>query len=152
MTTPYSDIFDLFTMLTKDYRLDALYSTSLEDFEAYLTGWLVFAVRDFSDICDQSLVRNDTTNLFTETLTDTNKVLLAELMVKYWLDQSVQDILQMNLHLQDRDFKTFAESQNLREKSAHLDKIKETLSQKMLSYAYAGNDWTEWFVGNFTGA
>jgi hypothetical protein len=150
MATPYSEIFDLAKMLFKDYRLENLFTLSEEDFTTYLSGWLPFAVTDFKK-CNQSLVRDETLQQFNETLTEENKVILSELVFQYWLTKEVNDVKQMNLHITDRDLKLYSESQNLREKSNHLDKVKEELSQKLLSYGYDHLDWTKWYSGNFGG-
>ena len=64
--------------------------------------------------------------------------------------KEVQDVNQMNLHLQDRDFKVYSESQNLKEKSLHLDKTKEYNSQTMTVYSYSkSTDWANWLSGTF---
>jgi len=146
MATAYSDIFDLFMTLVDDYRLVALYQSNVATFETYVQSWLIFAIVDFQDICDQDLTdRNDTTRTFNIDLTDENKVILSELMVKYWLNKEVQDKLQMNLTITDSDFKHYAESQNYREKNAALQVLIENTSQRLLSYEYKKTDWTTIF-------
>lgn len=146
MGTPVSEVYDLFMMTVTDYRLIELFGTSQDDFETYLEAWLVFAINDFS-VCDQSLAF--TSGAFTETLSSENKVVLATLMMKYWMQKSVNDITQMNLHVTDRDFKLMSEAQNLREKSAHLNNIKEQCSQLLTDYGYRKNDWTSWIAQDF---
>jgi hypothetical protein len=70
-------------------------------------------------------------------------------MVEGWLEKEVQDINQMNLHLQDRDFKVYSESQNLREKSNHLDKVREWNSQTQNTYTFEKMDFANWLSGNY---
>ena len=144
--TAFSDIFDSFMLLVNDYKLVALYQSSAVDFETYLSGWLDYAIIDFNN-CNQSLAYSSTT--FTQTLTMQNRLILANLMVKYWMAKEVQDIMEMRLHIQDGDFKTYSEAQNLQTKSAHLDKIKESVSQLLVDYGLSKNDWTAWFSGTF---
>ena len=139
--TSTTEVFDNFMTLISDYRLVQLFNSSEIDFTTYLQSWLEFAIVDFN-ICNQELDFDATTNLFTVVLTRENKLILAQLMVKYWLMKVVQDVLQMNTRIQDRDFKTYAESQNLREKTAHLDAVKETCSQSLVAYSYRNADWT----------
>lgn len=146
MGTSISTIFDRFTMLVNDYKLTALYQSSETDFETYLKGWLDFAINDF-DVCTQSLVYSG--SLFTETLTTENQVILAKIMVKYWLSKEVQDVTQMSIHLQDRDFKTYSEAQNLLAKTSHLDRVKEDISQALVDYGLKTIDWSTWFDGTF---
>lgn len=151
MATDYTSIYDLFLMLVKDYNLMALYQQSESDFNNYLQGWLLFAINEF-DICNQNLGdRDDTAGIFNVDLTLENKILLSELMVKYWLTKEVQDIFQMHLHLQDRDFKTYAESQNLQSKADYLSATRERCSQLLIDYGYKHANWDAWFGGNFRG-
>jgi hypothetical protein len=144
--TTFSEIYDRFMMLVNDYRLVALYTSSEVDFETYLQGWLEIAILEFYN-CDQSLAFSSTT--FTQTLTTKNQSLLARIMVKYWLTKEVQDVTQMSIHLQDRDFRTFSEAQNLAAKSDHLDKVKEDISQALVEYSLDTNDWENWYNGVF---
>lgn len=148
MGTSYSDIFDLFQVHIKDWRLDALYQESPTNWSLQLEAFLVLAVQDFT-ACDQSLTRNDTTQLFDEALSEKNQSVLAAMMVKYWLKREVHDIRQMELHVQD-DFKTFSEAQNLQAKEGALDRVKEEISQLLVDYGYNKSSlWSEWLSGNF---
>lgn len=150
MGSSFSEIFDLFMVQIKDWRLQSLYESSQLDFEVYLSGFLVLSIPQFSLVCNQDLSYSEESKSFTSDLTLDNKVILSKLMVEKWLEKEVQDVNQMNLHLQDRDFKVYSESQNLREKSLHLDKTKEYNSQAMTVYSYAkSTDWANWFSGTF---
>ena len=149
MTTSYSLIYDLFLMQIKDWKLDTLYASSVTDFETYLQGFLVLAIPGFTEFCDQSLARDDGVGEFTEDLTDKNKIFLSQMMTERWLDKEVQDIRQVNLHVTDKDFKTYSEGQNLREKSNYLVLIREKISQSLVEYAWYGKDMTNWLAGTF---
>lgn len=146
--TTFSEIYDSFMLLVKDYRLTELYNNSQEDFENYLEGWLKYAIVKF-DNCNQSLALDNTDPEFVEVLTLENILVLAELMVEKWLEQSVQDTLQMNLHLTDRDFKHYAESQNLKSKQDYLMTVRENLSQKLVNYGIKTVDWATWITNEF---
>ena len=146
--TNFSAIFDLFMIQVKDWRLQKLFEDSVLDFETYLSGFLVLSIPQFELVCNQDLSYNEETKQFTVTLLPDNQVILAKLMVEKWLEKEVQDVTQMNLHLQDRDFKVYSESQNLMAKSLHLDKVKEYNSQTMTNYSFAkSTDWANWFTG-----
>ena len=150
MGSKFSEIFDLFMVQVKDWRLQSLYESSTLDFELYLSGFLMLSIPQFEEVCNQNLAHNEETKEFTETLTLDNKTILSKLMVEKWLEKEVQDVNQMNLHLQDRDFKVYSESQNLKEKSLHLDKTKEYNSQTMTVYSYSkSTDWANWLSGTF---
>ena len=150
MGSKFSEIFDLFMVQVKDWRLQSLYESSTLDFEVYLSGFLVLAIPQLQEGCNQRLAHDDESKEFTEVLTLDNKTILSKLMVEKWLEKEVQDVNQMNLHLQDRDFKVYSESQNLKEKSLHLDKTKEYNSQTMTVYSYSkSTDWANWLSGTF---
>jgi hypothetical protein len=140
-------------MLCQDYRLTALFETSIDDFELYLQPWLENAILDFN-ICTQSLAYDTTTRVFSETLETSNIIILSNLMIKYWMTKNVNDITQMNLHVLDRDFKVFSEAQNLREKTNQLNLHIERCSQMLIDYGYRSSniDWDAWFSQNFAGA
>jgi hypothetical protein len=148
--TDFTDIFDRFMMLQADYRLIALYQSSVNDFNSYLEGWILFAIEEFDEICDQSLAYSGSS--FTESLTNESISILAQLMVKYWMMHEVQDVLQMNMFIKDRDFDIHSAAQNLREKQSMLTNKKEEISQLLVDYGYKYNDWTSWSLQNFEGA
>lgn len=149
MTTKYSEVYDLFLTKVTDWKLEKLYEVSPEDFETVLHSYMVVALPKFKN-CNQSLSRNDLTDSFTETLTEDNKITIASIMVESWLEKEVNDIRQMALHIQDKDFKTYAEANNLKEKSFHWSRIKEQNSQMLVDYSLDNNDlWKDWLSGNF---
>lgn len=150
MGTTLNEIYDFFMMTITDYRLEDLFNTSQPDFENYLQAWLDFSIVDFS-ICDQDLNYDDTTKEFPAVLSRDNKIVLATLMMKYWLQKAVNDVTQFNLHITDRDFKMASEAQNLREKKDHLNVVKEQCSQLLQDYAYKRNNWTDWYNQSFSG-
>jgi len=151
MGTTFSEIYDRFMMLCQDYRLITLFQTSKEDFETYLFAWLENAIFDFS-ACNQGLSFDTLTNTFDETLTLDNILILANLMIKFWMMKNVLDITQMNLHVVDRDFKVFSEAQNLKEKQAALNMQTERCSQMLIDYSYrtSNMDWSNWLNQNFS--
>ena len=149
MTTPYSTVFDSFLMRIKDWKLDTLYNTSLEDFETYLQGFLVLTIPAFTEFCDQSLARNDSTSLFTEDLTDKNIQMLSDMMVEKFLKKEINDVRQMKLHVGDKDFRIASEANNLRSKESYLILKLEEISQSLIEYSWYGKDFTDWTNGVF---
>ena len=147
MATTFSEVYDQFLMIVTDYNLITLYNASVTDFETYLSGWLIPAITDFSS-CNQSLSYSGTT--FSLVLTEENIKILAMLMKKYWLEKQIADIRQMALHVQDKNFKTFAEANNLTAKLKLYTEQKEEVSQALVSYGLADNNkWVNWLAGNF---
>ena len=147
--TSINEVFDLFMQTVTDYRLIALFNASEPDFENYLQSFLEFAITDFK-ICDQNLDYSSVTKEFPDVLSRENKNLLVHLMMKYWLQKNVNDITQMNLHVTDR-FKIASEALNLREKTAHLNSVKEQCSQMLIDYGYSRVNWTNWINQDFMG-
>jgi hypothetical protein len=150
MGTSFSDVFDQFLSFIEDYRLTALYQSSVTNFEIYLQGWLMPSIVEFTNVpCNQALTFDTTTKTFTETLTLENTMILSKLMMKYWLMKEVNDITQMRMKIQT-DYKTYSEAQNIAAKTERLIQITEELSQILNDYGYRNADWTNWTSGNFT--
>jgi len=146
MGTPFSSVYDLFMQYVTDYKLINLYNSSVTNFETYLSSWLYSSIADFKN-CSQSLLNSS--NSFTETLTNENIKILALLMKKYWLMKEIDDIKQMNLHVQDKDFKIYAESNNMMAKQKRLILQQEELSQILVGYGLDVVDWASWYNGVF---
>ena len=147
MTTPFSNVYDQFMMLVDDYNLITLFNTSVVDFETYLSGFLIPAITDFYN-CNQVLTYS--LGVFTETLSVDNIKVLAKLMKKYWLEREVSNITQMRLHVQDKDFKTFAEANNLATKEKVYSDYKEEMSQMLVDYGMNNRAmWQSFLNGNF---
>jgi hypothetical protein len=143
-----SEVNDLFLSRINDYRLNALYQSSGSvAFGTYLEPWLLDATVEF-EICNQDLTYIPSTSTdegyFNQTLNLKNKIILSRIMVKYWLKKEVQDILQMNNLVQDHDFKTFSQAQNLDSKKSYLVVVQEEISQLLVDYDYKNNDWASW--------
>ena len=168
MGTNYSEIYSLFVASIKDYKIDKLFRLGLKnqeledleiedidpeieeieeenkfkEFEDYVKPFLIKGLINFKK-CKKDLEdRDDTTQVFNETLSTEEKVILSNLMLVEWLTKEVNDILQMKLHLQDSDFKTFSSAQNLREKSVHLNNTREVVDKQITQYGYNNLDWT----------
>lgn len=144
MTTSLVDINDLFLTMVTDYRLTALYNSNLGNFNTYLEGFLIQAIDDFTDLCNQDLTYDLGTQEFSVTLTLRNKMILAKMMKRNWLSKEVHNILQMNNFITDHDFKMHSAAQNLREKKDLLILANEEIDQALLDYGYAATDWDNW--------
>ena len=157
MTTLSSTIFDLFTSYTRDYRIDTILDTSGSAIlNTYLEPWLLNSIVEFDDICDQSLSyttvleAGDGDGYFAVDLTLRNKIVLSRLMLRYWMEKEVQDVLQMQNHITDRDFKTYSSANALRAKQAYLLDIVDRNSRMLTMYSYgSANDWESWKSQDF---
>jgi hypothetical protein len=156
MPTLFEDIYDLFLISVRDFKLDKLsqYSeqNSTNDFETYLQGFLLRSCHHFTnctkDLTDYVLTP---TAQFNQTLSLREQNILADLMVIAWFDKELNDVSQFSLHLSNSDFKTYSEAQNLKEKSERADRLREKISQDMVDYGLLNVDWNSWASGNFYG-
>jgi hypothetical protein len=152
MATTTDEIFDLFSSLQDDWRLTSLFTTSGSDaYGTYVTPWLLLSIDDFSPICDQSLILNSGSVAFTVDLTQENKNVLSQLMTKYWLQKEVKNILQMSNSIQDRDFKTYSQAQNLTAKKDLYNTTVEELDRLLGKYELKRVPWANWKNQNFDG-
>ncbi len=142
-TTNYSTIYELFLASIQDYKIDYLFRESTEDAEEYMKLFLIKGLVNF-DGCEKDLEdRDDESQIFNSQLTTKEKVILSNLMIVEWLTKEVNDVLQMKLHLQDGDFKTFSEAHNLREKQTYLSVFEERVDKQMNKYGYSKLNWDE---------
>lgn len=109
MSTTYDSIFQKFMHEIDDFDLTSLTESQMK-VENKLT--LSKAVVEFKR-CKQLLTRSDTTETFTNTLTEEEMWILADYMRKVWLDEKINNGELLKLRLTDKDFKTFSPSNQL---------------------------------------
>ncbi len=143
MATPYSEVFNLFLASIQDYRINRLYEQSVEEMENYLIPFLIKAITNFKKCKTDLEDRDDENRIFNQTLSTDEKVILSNLMMVEWLTKEVNDILQMRLYLQDTDFKTYSQANNLREKRELLTTMKEMVDKQIVQYSYNNFDWSK---------
>ena len=86
--------------------------------------------------------RDSTSGKFNGVLSDGEQLIFAKYVLIGYLEKDKNDILQMRLHLQDGDFKTFAEANNLSAKSNSLEKLKEEVGWDVKKINYSrSNVW-----------
>ena len=142
--TQLTEINDLFMLLNSDYRLMSLYQSSVSNFNTYLEGWLLYSINEFKPYCDQALTYSSGSKTFSVELTQENQLILAQIMVKYWLQKTVQDILQMNNVILDHDFKVVSQAANLKAKQDYYSMKREEISQLLVDYNLRKNPWQSW--------
>ena len=134
MSTSYDLIFPKFMHEINDFDLTSLTEVQMK-VENKLT--LSKAVTLFKK-CKQVLTRDDTTETFTNTLTEEEMWILADYMRKVWLDEKINNGELLKLRLTDKDFKTFSPADQL----GTMNKIKtvydKELKLKVNDYLYDG--------------
>lgn len=144
MATAYSEINELFLGSIQDYKIDKLFALNSDTVEIYMKMFLIRSIPYF-DSCVKNLEdRDDEYRTFNFTLNTDEKVILSNLMVVEWLRKETHDIRQMQLHLNDKDFKTYAEANNLKEKRETLFSIKEEVDKLMKRYSQKHIDWNDY--------
>lgn len=132
--TEFDDVIDLALVEISDYRIDKLWSKSEEEFKTYVDGFLISAVPLFLQ-CRQSLEYDATNRLFNSDLTKTEKSILAKLWVIQWYSKDNQFFALYRQHLQNSgSFKNHSESQNLKEHSVYIDKLREEVNRLIVAY------------------
>jgi len=154
MGTLSSEIFDFFLTSVNDYRLTTIYQSSGSlVLDTYLEPWLLTSIVEF-DVCDQSLSYTASSGseegYFDVDLTNKNQFMLAQIMVKYWLQKDIQNILQMDSILQDRSYRSFSPANNIKAKQDYYNMKCEEISQRLTNYGYADNDWVSWQNQDFS--
>lgn len=133
MGTPFTNIYDLAMVTIRDYRLDNLAKTDINAFYLVLNGYLVNAIADSSD-CLVDLSYDLETASFNIDVPFRVQTILANFLIYRWFTSLVNDITQVNLKLQGRDKKTFAESQNLKEKAVYVNDLYKKTNQMCVDY------------------
>jgi len=145
MATSSDTVYDMFLSSISDWRLDTLYQVSGSvSLSTYMEPWLLNSITDFDPVCDQDLTYSSGSQIFTGDLTQENINMLARIMELYWFQKRTQDTLQFENSLQDHDYKSFSQAQNLREKKDYLNMKKEEISQLINDYAFRKNDFASW--------
>lgn len=128
--TNYSDIIELVLALLKSYEIDGIYDELGEDYVfQFFMPYFKYASGEL-EILDSGIdtSRDDEIQCFTTLLSDGSQLLFAKYVLIGYLEKNKNDILQMRLHLQDGDFKTFAEANNLTAKQNALEQLKEEVA------------------------
>lgn len=132
--TSFDEIIDLALVTVNDYRLSKLAEQGEENFNTYVDGFLISSIPYFPE-CRQSLDFNAEQREFVVDLTNLEKSILANLWIIQWYARDNQTYALYRQHLQSASsFKNHSESQNLKENSAYLDKLREELDRQKVSY------------------
>ena len=142
--TTYLDVIELALHILHDYRLDdAIVKEETSTLIGVFTPYIKFAAGELENFdVDFSIAdRDNTTHEFNSELTDGQQLIVAKLMVIGYLTREVNDIMQMKLHLQTGDFKTFAERNNLEGKMNLVNVLKEEVNYKITKSGYKAYTW-----------
>jgi hypothetical protein len=149
--TLFSDINQLALVSIRDYKIDKLFTTNdIATFESQMKGYLLKAIPKFTNCkYDLDSITDITNSQFTNDLSLTEQTILSDLQVIEWLNSKILDITQLNLHLNDTDFKRYSEAQNLTAKMNTRNILRETINQDMENYSIKNIPWSDWMSGNY---
>ena len=71
---------------------------------------------------------------FDNVLSEQEINILSSIMVYNWFSRNINDVTQFQGHLNNKEFKSHSEAQNLKEKSEYLDRLREKYSQDITDY------------------
>jgi hypothetical protein len=137
-TTDYFEIIELVLALTKSYEIDGIFDEySEEGLLQLLLPYFKFASGEL-EISDSGIdtSRDDEVMHFNSFLTDGEQLIFSKYVLIGYLTKEKNDILQMRLHLQDGDFKTYAEANNLNAKTNSLEILKEEVGWNVKKTEY----------------
>lgn len=143
MVTTYSDVYELVLSLISSYKIDDIYVKDGEDgIEIFFMPYLKIAAGELEnsagiDISD----RDDILRQYNIKLSDGKQLIIAKYIMIGYLSKETHDIMQMQLHLQDGDFKTYAEKNNLEGKLNALYLLKEEVGYDVKRSGYNGFKW-----------
>lgn len=143
MNTTYSDVYELVLALLSSYKIDDIYIKDGEDgIETFFMPYLRIASGELENKSGIDLSdRDDELKQFTSKLSDGRQLIIAKYIMIGYLSKETHDIMQMQLHLQDGDFKTYAEKNNLDGKLNALYMLKEEVGYDVKRSGYNGFNW-----------
>lgn len=136
--TSYFDIIELVLSLVKSYEIDGIFDAYGEDaLLQMLLPYFKFASGEL-EISDSGIdtSRDDELRQFNSVLSDGEQLIFCKYVLIGYLTKDKNDILQMRLHLQDGNFKTFAEANNLNAKTNSLEVLKEEVGWNVKKSEY----------------
>lgn len=135
MGTPFEDVYDRALITIVDYKLNSLAQSDYNSFLLYMQGILVKSIPDFDECFtdldyDLTIIQPS----FENCLSNKEINILADIMVYNWFSGKINDVTQFQGHLNNKEFKTHSEAQNLKEKSEYLDRLREKYKQSIVDY------------------
>lgn len=143
MNTTYSDVYELVLALLSSYKIDDIYiKDGVDGMETFFMPYLRIASGELENKSGIDLSdRDDELRQFTSKLSDGRQLIIAKYIMIGYLSKETHDIMQMQLHLQDGDFKTYAEKNNLDGKLNALYMLKEEVGYDVKRSGYNGFSW-----------
>ena len=134
MATSFDKIINSGLTLVDDYKLVKLHNQDIQRFNGYADGFLIAAIPNFIE-CRNDLTYDADARQFNADLSQMEISILADLWALQWFIRETQVNTEISLGININGGVTrHSEAQNLKEKSVHMDKMREKVRQKITDY------------------
>lgn len=134
MATSFDIVEDYALSQIDDWAFKNLYNKSYEKFQKVCDSFLITAIPYFSD-CRTSLSYDLEQREFIEDLSQEEISIIGDFLIIQWFSKRTNDATQFQNGLQNSgSFKPFSPSQNLKEKTSWLDRLRERVYQRITDY------------------
>lgn len=127
MTTPFSEVYDLFLSNVESYSLFQILQEDEEAFKAECRNWLMQAIVAYPTAKSNILEFDVLTDSFNMSLAINEKVVLAKLMVVEYLNPFVISEIHWRQTLNSKDYRSYAPNKHIES----LQKIKRDLQREV---------------------
>ena len=135
--TLYSDIYDLYSGMVSDWEILSLPE---QDQDEILEGWLLTAIGTFRTCKTDLSDRDSITKQFNLVLADTEKVILAKLMIVEWLSPKLYNLELLRNNLNSKDFTMYSPASFLKEMRSTQEGARSIANRLITTYGYASID------------
>lgn len=134
MATSFDEVINVGLTLVDDYKLVKLYNQDIQRFNGYADGFLIAAIPNFVE-CRNNLTYDASARQFNSDLSQMEISILADFWALQWFIRETQVNTEISLGININGGVTrHSEAQNLKEKSVHMDKMREKVRQKITDY------------------
>lgn len=148
MGTPFTRIYDLALIVIRDYRIDNLKNTNLDNFLTYMRGLLTSGMPNFTgnmqsleytsqEETNEQTNETSTVYYFVNTLSQKEESILAEAVVYTWVQVLINDVTVFQPHLSIKEFKSMEVSNGIKQRSEYLDKLYEKIPYDIEQYQFS---------------
>lgn len=148
MATSFDSVIDMALIIIRDYKLDALYETDVEDFNLVLQGYMLKGLPKFEVSSIKPLSYDLATRTFDEDLDTIEIDIISDWTVIMWYTDQLQDVLEFKEPLRDVDFNRFATGQNLKLRQSYLEELRRKVKQDATNYQFQHISGIPYFNGN----
>lgn len=133
--TPYSEIDNMFLSDIKD---DTFLDFTESERQEILDGLRIKAITRFKacqkDLTDRTEAVGETEGQFNETLTDEEKLILATIMRKYWLNDKIYNLELLQQRMTTKDFRMTSQAEHLLRLTVLNQELDKEISRMIVDY------------------